>query len=139
MSSYTYSGDPATSPLDAVRFHLQDTADPGLLTDNEIRFLLAEEGDNPYRAAYAGCLTLSRRYAGKSGSRTIGDVSISYGTIAKTYTDLAPSLLSRSGRSSVPTPYLGGLHQGDKDSNLSSQGEHVERVFADDETWENPR
>ena len=134
--SYTYSGDPATSLADRVRFLMQDTADPGLITDSELAWVLIEEGSNPYSAAAALCLVVARRYAGKSGSRSIGDVSITYGDLSKTYADLALTLTSRSGRFAVPVPYLGGLSQADKDAN-DGNGDHVERYFDDGGTWTN--
>lgn len=39
--SWNYSGDPADSDLDAVRFHIQDTdPDDPLMSDEEIEFLI---------------------------------------------------------------------------------------------------
>jgi hypothetical protein len=60
-----YSGDPSDSPLDAVRFYLQDTSNDvstELLSDAEINFLLAQY-TNPMMAAAYGALSLAMRYA----------------------------------------------------------------------------
>jgi hypothetical protein len=43
----SYSGDPSSSGLDAVRFWAQDTGNPGLLSDNEIEYLIAFSGLDP--------------------------------------------------------------------------------------------
>lgn len=103
--SFSYSGDPSFSSHDAVRFLMQDTESPGLLQDEEIAWLLTEEG-NTYSAAAEGCRALSRKFAVQPGSRSIGDVSVSYADLTSRYTALAKELDTRSARSSTPSPAL---------------------------------
>ena len=75
--SWSYSGDPSTSPKDTVRFYLQDTdPDDPIMTDEDILFLLASDA-NPMSAAIKGLKTLVTKYA-MLADRTIGDTSIKY-------------------------------------------------------------
>ncbi len=134
--AFSYTGNPATSLLDQVRFLTQDTNEPGQHTDEEIEWLLGESSGSPYDAAYQACLALAMKYVGKAGSRSIGDVSITYADLTKRYTDLAVNLRARAGRSSTPVPYLGGLSQADKTAN-DADGDHVPRGFSDDTDWSN--
>lgn len=75
--SWSYSGDPSTSKLDAVRFYLQDTdVEEPIMTDEDILFLLVNE-ENPQNAAIKGLKTLVTKYS-MLADRTIGDTSIKY-------------------------------------------------------------
>lgn len=54
--TWSYSGDPSTSDLDAVRFHLQDTnTDDQLMQDEEIQFVIDQwsgvKGSNVWAAS----------------------------------------------------------------------------------------
>jgi hypothetical protein len=103
----SYSGDPTASALDEVRYLLQDTttATP-LFTDAEITYLLTSSR-SPLYAAAAGAEALAARFASTPGSRTLGDVTVSYADMASRYTTLAATL-RRSAQfspSAVPTPW----------------------------------
>ncbi|WIC89149.1 hypothetical protein SEA_OTTAWA_103 [Arthrobacter phage Ottawa] len=105
--AWTYSGNPAGSDLDKVRFLLGDTTQTAsaTLTNEEITYLLAEEGGNTTSAAAEGALALAARYSGISAtSKKIGDLSISYehGALADRFTALAARL--RKGQRSAFTP-----------------------------------
>ena len=70
--AWNYTGNPASSNMDAVRFLIHDT-DPGdqKLQDEEINWLLTEEGQNVYRAAAMACMRLAAIYANMaSGTST---------------------------------------------------------------------
>lgn len=57
--SMTYSGDPANSKKDNVRFVLGDTDTSfALLTDEEINFALMQKEDNVMAAAIICCLAI---------------------------------------------------------------------------------
>lgn len=76
--AFTYTGDPAGSNRDKVRFLIQDTdsTEPHL-QDEEIAYLLSTWG-NVYDAAIAAAEILAGQYAHKTNySRSIGDLSIS--------------------------------------------------------------
>lgn len=54
--TWSYSGDPTTSPKDEVRFLLGDTdIDFPILQDEEINYLLANNNNTAINAAIAGC------------------------------------------------------------------------------------
>lgn len=107
--AWTYSGNPATSARDEVRFLIQDTTtEAQLLQDAEIDYLLSKH--SPINAAISACRTLARKFARQPGSRSIGDVSISYGDLSKRYSDLAAELAAEKSSMglSVPSPSLSG-------------------------------
>jgi hypothetical protein len=61
--SWSYSGDPSTSNVDAVRFLIGDTdiADP-IMSNEEISWLLTQHG-TPAKAAYHAALSAAGKYA----------------------------------------------------------------------------
>lgn len=104
----TYSGDPADTDLDQVRFLLRDTdtAAP-LLTDTEIEWLLTEWGDTR-QAARAGAETLAARFAQSAvTSKRIGDLALteSYSEQSVTFARLAGMLAQQAGRVRSPASW----------------------------------
>lgn len=103
--SWTYSGNPSTSPLDALRFMLKDTIeeDP-LLQDEEIQFILDNyKGQNAQLAVgYRQCAaTLSR----KPIKRSLGPQSEDNSKRLQFYQDMADKyedMLVFSGRPRDP-------------------------------------
>lgn len=86
--SWSYSGDPTTSPLDQVRFLIGDTDENApLLLDAEISFAITEEATPNAAAAYC-CETLARKFA-KEVDKTIGPLRVSLSQKSKAYQDLA--------------------------------------------------
>lgn len=61
----TYSGNPASSDLDWVRFRLQDVAATWKFTDEEINAYVTEKGDKRIAAATL-CEVLAARYANQA-------------------------------------------------------------------------
>lgn len=103
--SNSYSGNPADSAKDAVRFWIQDTAAPWKTSDEEITFVVSKF-PNPMLAAANVARALAARYASKP-SKTVGDFSISWGELAKNYAALAAELESQ-GQTFGLRPYSGG-------------------------------
>jgi hypothetical protein len=96
---YSYSGDPSARPIDRIRFLLQDTdMDRALFTDSEIEFVLSDY-TNPYLAAEELALVQSSKFTNLK-DKTVGPLSISYGTTASRWTELAANLRVRGRRSS---------------------------------------
>jgi len=93
--SWTYSGDPAVSDLDTVRFYLQDTDTSfQLLQDEEIQWLIDEwypKYDSLIYVASVGAAVVSRKFTGMVSISADG-VSVSTGDIAQRYRDLAEDL-----------------------------------------------
>ena len=76
--TWTYSGNPASSALDEIRFLIGDTntADQ-LLSNEEINYLYTAYGD-PYAAAVACVVSLiSQASRSVEESKTVGDLSLS--------------------------------------------------------------
>lgn len=112
--TFNYYGVPgttsATARRDALRFLIRDTVSARAKTqDEELDFLLSENGNNVYRAAAIACEQLS---AGEAKSKSVGDLSLSgmgetYMDLAKRYTLWADSRVQ---------PFAGGISVADKDS-----------------------
>ena len=105
--TWTYSGTPNTSDRDAVRFMVgdTDTADQ-LITDEEIAYLLAEEG-TPGLAAARAAEAIAAKFARKSDySKSVGDLSLSESWSQRAATFLAlAARLQQSGQSRInPVP-----------------------------------
>jgi hypothetical protein len=94
--AWTYTGDPATSDRDAVRFYVQDT-DPDfqLISDEEIDFLLTkwdpQVPDTPLFVAALAAEALAARFA-REVSVSADGVSVQVGDLQARYNDLAVKL-----------------------------------------------
>ncbi len=109
--SWTYSGDPAGSDLDAVRFEIGDTIDlDPLLQDNEILHALNLES-TVLRAAVRCCEALARKFARQADSK-LGPLDVKASQRALAYERLAQQLRSRIASSNAP--YLGGLSKAEQ-------------------------
>jgi hypothetical protein len=108
--SWTYSGDPAASHTDGVRFLLGDTnsADQQL-RDEEIAFVLLIENDDIYRAAARGAEALAAKYA-RAITKKIGSAWLESEKKAQHYRDLAKQLWYSAGVGSV-VPWVGSISQ----------------------------
>lgn len=87
--SWSYSGDPSTSPLDAFRFKLKDTDknDP-LLTDEEINFILTEY-KNPNAQLAVGYRQCAATFARKPIKRSLGPQAEDNSKRLQFYKDMA--------------------------------------------------
>lgn len=111
--SWSYSGNPAASTLDKVRFLIGDTdsVDPQF-SNEEINAILADNGDEPYATAIVlieGLIARFSRYITKS----VGDLSISYGDRVSQYQSLLAGLRRRA-TLQLCKPYAGGISIADK-------------------------
>jgi hypothetical protein len=112
--TFSYSFDPGGSDIDAVRFLTRDTTDPPYNTDEEITWLISQEG-NRYLAAAAAAEQIALKFSTQA-TKTVGDLSISAGDRAQQYAELSKSLRLRALRHSPPTPYQAGQTSDDKDT-----------------------
>lgn len=92
---WSYSGDPASSDRDQVRFYIQDT-DQGrqLLADEEIDFVLVQweaAFNSPLYAAAVCAEVLAAKFAAEVSVNADG-VSVDQGALQARYNDLAVSL-----------------------------------------------
>ena len=121
--SWSYTGDPASSNKDLVRFLLRDTLSTDqLLSDEEINYLVATWVD-PYEAARNGALTLMAKFVRQADlSRSVGDLSISesFGGRAAEYQALADSIAEQRNRLAPARPWVqpGNLEKTSQRSDL---------------------
>lgn len=73
--SFTYSGDPSASEIDALRFTLADTdsASP-IFQDEELQYLIDEYGDNPDKLEYYAFSAAATQFA-RTVKRSLGPQS----------------------------------------------------------------
>ena len=117
--TWSYSGDPGASDLDAVRFLIGDTdTSQQQLSNEEITYLLTA-GGTVRAAALAACRSLSAKYS-RLVDQSTGSISISYSQLAKQYQALANDI--RSG--AQVAPYAGGISKSDMES-VASDSDRV--------------
>jgi len=109
--TFTYTGDPAHSPRDHVRFLIGDVdvnAEVSL-NDDEIEFLLDQWSQDPYDAARNGCELLAARFTGKATvSKSVGDLSLSknYASAAAQLREQSVVILKMQMRRTPPKPFI---------------------------------
>lgn len=102
--TWSYSGDPASSEKDAVRFLVGDTdTNDQLLSDEEIDYVIVESGGSKYQSAHDAAYAIASKFSRMAQSKSVGDLSISYADRAKAYFELANELLELGARREVPT------------------------------------
>ena len=102
--SWSYSGDPAASNLDEVRWWIGDTdIDDQQLQDAEINFAIDATGDNKRAAAWCA-RGLKAKYSREVNIRTgaDGEFRADLSNLAKAYGDLADFLEAASGEYAAP-------------------------------------
>lgn len=93
--SFTYSGDPASSTRDAVRFYSQDVDyNDALLSDEELNFIVsnwAHVTDHPMFLAAVACETIAAKFA-REISYSADGVSVGASELQSKYNQLAQDL-----------------------------------------------
>jgi hypothetical protein len=108
-----YDGDPAASPLEAVRFWAQDTGTPPLLSDEEINYLFEFIDDpeaSPITVAAFAADAIAAKYVGEISISADG-VSYSGDQLMTRYQALATQLRKIDARQTAryAAPYVGGV------------------------------
>jgi hypothetical protein len=117
---WSYTGNPASSPKDAVRFWLGDVNDSTpQLSDEEIAYLLSLTNDQPLQAAILGCLELANRYSSQVDFAVETELRVSLSQRAQAYAQRARDLKEQVTIPGVtatlhPLPYAGGISTADK-------------------------
>lgn len=128
---FTYTGNPADSDKDAVRFLIQDTdPDDYFVEDEEITFALAEE-TNIYRAAALVAERIAAKFARKPGSYVRGRIEVRNSTISEQFQALADRLRNQgTGVSTLSSlsAFAGGISVADKES-TETDTDRVEPAF----------
>jgi len=105
--AWTYSGDPASSDRDKVRFLIGDTdSTDQLLQDAEVLYVISEAGGSIYQAAHDAAYAVASKFSRMATSKSVGDLSLSYSDRAKAFFDLANELLELGARREPPTPWI---------------------------------
>ena len=136
----TYSGDPAASDKDWVRFKIGDTQAPFQFTDEEILAVLAEEGGNRARAA-ASMLRTWAIHMASLANFAIGRFREDYSKTAELMNAKADELLRQA---ITVGAFVGGTSQADKTSREQNTDNvppnfkrgMMENPDADAQTWE---
>lgn len=135
--TYSYSGDPNTSPKDAVRFFCQDTdvttQGAARLADEEINYVLVNVTNNVLLAS-AVCADTIAAYWAKVQNTRIGPLNIQRSQAVTFYQAIAKELRSMASRFSgaVAVFYPVG-RQGYTGTNCGDGGpQHIFRVGMDD-------
>lgn len=93
--AWTYSGNPASSDKDWIRFRLGDKKEtPQSLTDEEIEYLLDEESTKYMAASRAAEAMAAAHTATSVTSKQVGNLRLSYGyaDTARRFSTLAKDL-----------------------------------------------
>lgn len=124
--SFNYSGDPADSDLDAVRFNIQDTdSNDQLLQDEEITYLLNQNG-SVLAASVAAAERIATQFSRQADVST-GDQSVDFSQRAENYRQVANKLQQRLD-DKRGQPYAGGISKDDKE-NAEDRSDRVEPSF----------
>lgn len=135
--SWSYSGDPSSSDLDAVRFLVQDTdTTDQLVQDEEITWALTQ-GGGIYSAAALVAGTIAAQFARAADKETVGKVSVSYTKRAEYYFKLEDDLKKKAATQDLPLPYAGGISVSDMETVVSNE-DRVKPNFRIGQT-DNPR
>ena len=126
--TWTYSGNPADSDRDKVRFLVFDTdTNEQLLSNEEIAWLLSEQ-TNVYLAAANAAEAIAAKFA-KDITRSAVGLSANVGNRAQFYLELAEKLRNQVGTTNKRAEvFAGGLSISGKDS-LDSDSDAVQPGF----------
>lgn len=127
--AWTYTGDPASSPKDEVRFILGDidSTDPQL-TDEEINYVLGQYSNSIYISVVGLLDILLLRY-GRIVSESVGSVSIQYNQRYQAWLEMRRIFLEKSNMSGIP--YAGGISVADK-ATRAANSDRVTPAFSRD-------
>jgi len=122
--TWSYSGNPASSANDAIRFLIGDTdTNDQLLSNEEIAWLNLQvtgsstSTDQLYSTAHDAATSIAAKFT-RLADKSIGDFSVSYSQKAEQYRQLSLDLKAQALRDSAPIPYAGGLSYSDKEIDI---------------------
>lgn len=118
--SWSYSGDPESSPKDYVRFLIGDTesCEP-LLSDQEIQTFLSLYNNGVIMSAMRCCETIAAKFS-RRVSEAVGQVRMEFQQAAKAYRDMALDLRRRIAVEDC-TPFAGAIYRTQKQQAAQNQ------------------
>jgi hypothetical protein len=127
----SYSGDPASSAKDAVRFHIGDTdVTNEYFNDAEITYMLSNNNNYVFQTAYQACYQLIARFS-RYANEAVGGVRVDFSNLSKQFTDLASELKQQMYKDGEPQILAGGIDLAEKEAN-STDTELVAPKFTKD-------
>lgn len=128
--TWTYTADPTSSDIDAIRLLIGDTVstDPQL-SDEELQWFLDTEG-SVNGAAAAAVRSLIAKYA-RLVDKSVGDLSLSYSQRVAAYKALLATIERRQAIGSA-APVVGGISRSRKDE-VDADSDRVEPAFKRDQ------
>jgi len=112
--AWTYSGDPAGSTRDAVRFLIGDTdTDDQLLNDAEVAYFITQHG-TVNRAASEAARAVAAKFA-RLMNRSIGALSADFSSKYRQYLELASDLLLKE-ETEPASPFVSGWKKDQKET-----------------------
>jgi hypothetical protein len=104
--TWSYSGDPAASEKDAVRFLIGDTdTNDQLLSNEEILYTISLTGD-VYEAAHDSAYAIASKFSRMASSKSVGDMSISFSNRATDFYAVADRMSKLQAMRNPPTPWV---------------------------------
>ena len=104
--AFSYSGNPADSDKDAVRFLIGDTdSNDPLVTDEEIAWQLGQRV-RVHLAASSCCVAIAAKFSRKA-DRSVGNLRASFSQQADAYRTLAQDLEAQAADTAVLQPFAG--------------------------------
>lgn len=135
--TWSYTGNPADSDKDYVRFLIGDTISADeLLQDEEIIAVLGVESNVTLAAAIAA-ESIAAKFS-READTTMGKTRLAHQQKAEAYLELAKRLRKQSKITAAfnAIPYAGGISQGDKEL-VEQNTDRVEPIFEKDQ-FKNP-
>lgn len=120
--SWSYSGDPNSSPLDNLRFSVGDTESTlPILSNEELTFVLNSNSGNIAQATLSTIYVILAKYA-RLKDETVGGLQAKYAQIYDHYHKMLQDRLSLNAAIAVDANsfYCGGISVSDKDSNAQN-------------------
>lgn len=106
--AWSYSGDPASSLKDRLRFEIGDViaADP-VISDEELNFCLAQNGNNVKRAKATAAEAIAARYAHEVNTK-VGPLNFDLAQRAKEWAEKAQRFRREAAGAAAPS--AGGIY-----------------------------
>ena len=110
--AWSYSGDPANSTNDSIRFLIGDTdTNDRLITDEEIAYIVTQQG-SVNRSASECCRAIAAKFA-RNMNRSIGGLQADFAAKYRQYLELADNLRAKDETAPV-SPFLSGYKKDEK-------------------------
>lgn len=133
--TWTYSGNPSTSDVDAIRFVIGDTdTNDQLISNEEIQYMIDTYGASRH-AASESCRAIAAKFA-RLMDRSIGGLSADFSAKYRQYLELADKL--EASEELVPVgPFISGFSRSEKE--VVDSDTDREPIFGRKGGMDNPR